>query len=273
MTTTFAGRVAIVTGSSRGIGRAVAERLTAAGTHVVINARKPAEVDAAVAALDGRPGSVVGAVANVRDDEAAEQLVDAAVDTFGRIDFVVNNAGASPYYGPLLGATKDAFLLTATVNTWAPLALVQAAVRRGLGDHPGAAVVNVSTIGARQTQPLVAVYTASKAALDVLTRTLARELGPRGIRVNGVAPGLVRTQMASALWEGEQERAEAELLPLQRLGEPGDIAATVQHLLSPEASWLTGTIVDIDGGRLLVGDEPRWLLGVLDPELESGPGH
>ena len=262
--THFDGRVAIVTGSTRGIGLAVAERLTTAGTHVVINARRPDEIDAAIAALDGRAGEVVGVAANVRDDEAADRLASAAVERFGRIDFVVNNAGASPYYGPLLGATRDAFVLTHTVNAWAPLALVQAACRAGLGDHPGAAVVNVSTIGSRQTQPLVAVYTASKAALDVLTRTLARELGSRGIRVNGVAPGLVRTQMASALWEGDQARLEADLLPLQRLGEPDDIAGVVQFLLSSEASWLTGTIVDVDGGRLIVGDEPRELFGVYD---------
>ena len=100
--------------------------------------------------------------------------------------------------------------------------------------------MNITTIGGRQTQPLVAVYTASKANLDVLTRTLARELGPRGIRVNGVAPGLVRTQMASALWEGDQERLEADLLPLQRLGEPDDVAGAVQFLLSADSSWITG---------------------------------
>jgi NAD(P)-dependent dehydrogenase (short-subunit alcohol dehydrogenase family) len=263
--THFEGRVAVVTGSTRGIGLAVAERLTAVGTHVVINARKPAEVEATVRALAGRLGKVTGITANVRDDGAVEQLAAAAVERFGRVDFIVNNAGASPYYGALLDATKDAFLLTAAVNTWAPLALVQAACRVGLGEHPGAAVVNVSTIGSRQVQPLVAVYTASKAALDVMTRTLARELGPRGIRVNGVAPGLVRTRMASALWEGEQERLEADLLPLQRLGDPDDVAGVVQFLLSADAAWMTGALVDVDGGRLLVGDEPRELIGMYAP--------
>lgn len=262
--THFEGRAAIVTGSSRGIGRAVAERLTAAGTHVVINARREHEVAQTVEALRDRPGRVVGVTANVRDDDAADRLAEAAIEAFGRLDFVVNNAGASPYYGPLLGATKDAFLLTSAVNAWAPLALVQAACRAGLGGHDGAAVVNVSTIGSRQVQPLVAVYTSSKAALDVLTRTLARELGPRGIRVNGVAPGLVRTQMATALWEGEQERLESELLPLQRIGNPDDIAGAVQFLLSSESSWMTGATLDVDGGRLLVGDEPRELIGVYD---------
>lgn len=265
----FAGRVAIVTGSSRGIGRAVVERLTSDGVHVVVNARKPAEVEETVAALAGRPGEAHGVVANVRDDDAADRLAGAAAERFGRIDFVVNNAGASPYYGPLLHATKDAFVLTNVVNAWAPLALVQAACRVGLGEHDGAAVVNVSTIGSRQVQPLVAVYTASKANLDVLTKTLARELGPRGIRVNGVAPGLVRTQMASALWEGDQAQQEAHLLPLQRLGEPDDIAGVVRFLLSAEAGWMTGATLDVDGGRLLVGDEPRELIGVYEAPVHT----
>jgi NAD(P)-dependent dehydrogenase (short-subunit alcohol dehydrogenase family) len=260
----FSDRVAIVTGSSRGIGLAVAERLTDAGTHVVINARKQDEVDATVAALSGRKGSVVGVTANVRDDDATTQLAEKAIEAFGRIDFVVNNAGASPYYGPMLGATRDAFLLTMTVNAWAPMALVQAACAVGLGQHPGAAVVNVSTIGARQVQPLVAVYTSSKAALDVMTKTLARELGPRGIRINSVAPGLVRTRMAGALWEGDRETEEAGLLPMQRLGEPDDIAGAIQFLLSDQSSWMTGATLDVDGGRLLVGDEPRDLFGIYE---------
>ena len=190
------------------------------------------------------------------------------MERFGRIDFVVNNAGANASYGYLLDITRDAFLATVTVNAWAPLALVQAAVGAGLGDHPGAAVVNISTIGARQVQPAVAGYTASKAALDVLTRGLARELGPQGIRVNGLSPGLVQTSMAGVLWEGDRGREEAEILPLQRLGRPEDIAGAVAFLLSDEARWMTGGMLDVDGGRLLIGGEPRNLMGQFDLTLD-----
>ncbi|GAB3079906.1 SDR family oxidoreductase [Intrasporangium mesophilum] len=263
----FTDRVAIVTGATRGIGRATAELLVERGATVLVVARKPEEVSETVAALG--ESSAVGYVANVRDPEGPAGIAQAAKAAFGRIDFVVNNAGANASYGPLLDIQRDAFLTTVTVNAWAPLALVQAAVEAGLGEHEGAAVVNVSTIGARQVQPLVAGYTASKAALDVITKGLARELGPRGIRVNGVSPGLVQTTMAGILWEGDRGTEEAEILPLQRLGRPRDIAGAVVFLLSDEARWMTGGMLDVDGGRLLVGGEPRNLIGEYDLSIDS----
>jgi 3-oxoacyl-[acyl-carrier protein] reductase len=263
----FAGKTAIVTGSTRGIGRAIAEDLIARGTNVVVVARKQHEVDETVAALGAE--QTVGIVANLRDAEAPEAIVAQAKERFGRIDFVVNNAGANAAYGPLMNITRDAYLTTTTINTWAPLALVQAAVEAGLGEHEGAAVVNISTIGARQIQPLVAAYTASKAALDVLSKGLARELGPRGIRVNSVSPGLVQTTMAEVLWEGERGVSEAAMLPLQRLGEPRDIADAVVFLLSDQSRWMTGAMLDVDGGRLMMGGEPRNLMGEFDLTIDQ----
>ena len=261
----FTGRAAIVTGATRGIGRAVSEALVGRGARVLVVARKQDEVEQTVEKL-GRD-SAVGCVANVRDPESAAVIATAAAQAFGRIDFVVNNAGANAHYGPLLEIPRDAFLKTVTVNAWAPLAIVQAAVLAGLGEHDGAAVVNISTIGARQVQPLVAAYTASKAALDVLTKGLARELGPR-VRVNGISPGLVQTNMAGMLWEGERGDQEAAMLPLRRLGEPADIAAAVAFLLSSEARWMTGGMLDVDGGRLLMGGEPRNLMGEFDLTID-----
>jgi 3-oxoacyl-[acyl-carrier protein] reductase len=265
-TSFFTDRAAIVTGATRGIGRAIAETLVERGAKVLVVARKPDEVEEAVTALGA--GSAVGCIANVRDPDGPAAIAKAAKDAFGRIDFVVNNAGANASYGPLLDMQREAFLTTVTVNAWAPLALVQAAVTAGLGEHEGAAVVNISTIGARQVQPLVAGYTASKAALDVLTKGLARELGPRGIRVNAVSPGLVQTSMAGILWEGDRGTEEAGILPLQRLGEPRDIAGAVAFLLSDDARWMTGGMLDVDGGRLLVGGEPRNLIGEYDLSVD-----
>jgi 3-oxoacyl-[acyl-carrier protein] reductase len=191
-----------------------------------------------------------------------ERLAETAIAEFGRLDLVVNGVGVNRHYGSLLSAGEAEFLRTYQLNAWAPVTVVRAAVAAGLGR--GGAVVNVSTTGAQRVHPMLPAYTASKAALDMVTASLARELGAAGIRVNAVAPGLVRTKTATVLWEGERGRAEAELVPLQRLGEPEDIAAAICFLLSDDAAWITGVTLPVDGGRLLVGSETRDLLGVFD---------
>lgn len=258
----FAGRTAIVTGATRGMGRATAEALVALRTKVVVVARKVEEVDETVRTLGD--DHAVGVVANMRDPQSPDRIAEAAMSSFGRIDFIVNNAGTNSAYGPLLEITREALVRNIEINTMAPLALVQSALRAGFGEHPGAAVVNVSTIGARQVQPMVAAYTASKAALDVLSKGLARELGPHGIRVNSVAPGLVETTLSENLWRGERGVEESEILPLKRLGLPDDIAEAVVFLLSDASRWMTGVTLDVDGGRMLIGGEPRDLIGEFD---------
>lgn len=243
------GKVAVVTGSSKGIGRAVAARLGAAGADVVINARSADELATAAKELRSAGASVTAVAASVTDDDGPERIVGAAEDAYGPVDLLVNMVGINPYYGPLLEADARRFGRTMTVNTWTAVAMVQAAARRGLG--PGAAVVNVSTVGARQYQPGLSAYCASKAALEVLTTHLANELGPRGVRVNTVAPGLVRTDMARVLWEGEYGRFEESILPLGRLGEADDLASAITFLLSDDAGWITGAHLACDGGRLV----------------------
>ena len=260
MTARFEGRIALVTGSSKGIGRATATRLAREGAAVVLNARHPEELEATRLELAAEGLEVTSVEGNVGRPSGPEAIVEAAIATFGRIDLVVNTVAVNTSYGPLLGLEHDAFSVTMVRNTWPTIALAQAAIAHGLGE--GGAIVAVSTIGSHSVQPLVAPYCASKSALDTIVRSLARELGPRGIRVNAVAPGLIVTDMSRALWEGEQADREAELLPLGRLGQPEDIAGAITWLLSADAGWVTGQIIDVDGGRLLVGDEPAHLIGV-----------
>ncbi|TMF92011.1 MAG: glucose 1-dehydrogenase [Chloroflexi bacterium] len=262
----FEGQTAILTGSSRGIGFATAARLAREGAAVVVNARDAAEAEAAAAAIRAQGGRAIAVAGSVGDEGVATRLAEAAVREFGRLDLVYNGVGVNRHYGPVLAATEADFLRTYKLNAFAPVAVVQAAVAAGLGR--GGAVVNLSATGARRVHPMLPAYTASKAALDMITATLARELGAAGIRVNGVAPGLVRTRMAAVLWEGERGEAEASLVPLQRLGEPEDIAAAVCFLLSDDAAWITGVVLPVDGGRLLVGSETKDLLGVFDLDRE-----
>lgn len=252
----FENRVALITGSSRGIGRATAERLVAEGAKVVLNGRDPEQLEKAVENL-GRERAVAVA-GSISDPDLPERLVDTAYSAFGDLHVIVNNAATSAHYGPLLDVDRSRFEKTMLANTWPAVAILKHARARGFG--PGA-VVNVSTTGAHRVHPVTGPYTSSKAALEMITQLLARELGHLGIRVNAVAPGLVRTDLARVLWEGDTGAAEAALVPLQRLGEPEDIASAICYLASADASWITGATLPVDGGRLVAGGEPRHLIG------------
>lgn len=259
MSIEFAGRVAVVAGSSKGIGRATATFLARAGARVVVNARHADALVDVAAELERDGHDVLAVPGNVTRPGGAESLIAAAVDHFGQLDYVVNTVAVNTTFGSLLDVEPAAFEATILRNTWPTVTLAQSAVAHGLGE--GGAIVAVSAIGSHSIQPEVAPYCASKAALEVLVRCLAYELGPRGIRVNAVAPGLVATDMSRALWEGEQEEREAALLPLGRLGQPDDIAGAIRFLLSDDAAWTTGQVIDVDGGRLLHGHGPARLLG------------
>jgi len=234
------GRAAVVTGGTRGIGRAVAERLAAAGARVCVTARDADEVRRTAAELGG-----VGVSGSVGDPGHLRDVVDTAVDAFGRIDVVVNNAATNQPYGPLMDADPRAWREAFVVNVEAPLVLVQGAWRAWMREH-GGSVVNICTEGAEHAGPNVGAYGTSKAALLHLTRQLAGELAPR-VRVNSVSPGLVRTEMARFVWERDEERVAAGL-PLGRIGEPDDIARAVVWLASDAARWITGADLLVDGG-------------------------
>lgn len=249
LTGQFEGKVALVTGASRGIGRAVAERLVAGGARVCLTARKPDALEETVDALGGPDRAV--AVAG-RSDDAGHQreAVSRAVAEFGRLDLLVNNAGINPAYSRLMALDLDAARKTFEVNCLASLSWVQEAYRSGMGEH-GGAIVNVSSLAATHPAPGMGFYGATKAMLNRLTLQLALELGP-AIRVNAVLPAVVKTRFAGALFDGNEDKI-ARSYPLRRLGEPADVSAVVAFLLSDEASWMTGQLVTIDGGVALVG--------------------
>lgn len=241
----FNGKVALVTGSSRGIGLAIATELAACGARVMLSSRKADVLEAAVAGIDG---DVAWTVANAGEPDQAKACVNATIERFGAVDILVNNAATNPYMGPTIDIDLPRLDKTVAVNWRAPLVWSQLAWHAWMQEH-GGAILNVASIGGLSVEPTIGAYNATKAALLHLTRTLAAELAP-GVRVNAIAPGLVKTDMARALWEPHEE-AMARTMPLGRLGEPVDISNAAAFLCSDAASWITGTTLVIDGGALL----------------------
>jgi NAD(P)-dependent dehydrogenase (short-subunit alcohol dehydrogenase family) len=245
----LAGKTAIVTGASRGIGLGVAQRLVEEGARVVVTARKAEALAEAVESLGG-PEVALGVAGNAADPEHRAETVARAVETFGSLDHLVNNTGINPAFGPLMELDLDVARKIMDTNVVAALAWTQEAHRAWMKAH-GGAVVNISSLGGVRPAPFIAFYGASKAAMISITETLAQELGP-GIRVNAVAPAVVKTKFAEMLYVGREEEASANY-PMKRLGEIEDIGALVAFLLSDDASWLTGQTVVADGGISLQG--------------------
>jgi NAD(P)-dependent dehydrogenase (short-subunit alcohol dehydrogenase family) len=243
------GRTAIVTGASRGIGLAIAQTLAAGGANVVLTSRSQEPADEAAKQVEG-PGTAVGFQAHATDEDAARACVDFAIERFGSLDILVNNAGTNPAFGPLIDIEKSRFAKTLDTNLWGPILWTSLAVKAWMGEH-GGSVVNVSSVAGLRPSPGIGLYGVSKAALIRLTTELAVELGPR-IRVNAVAPAVVKTKFATALYEGREEQVSAAY-PLKRLGVPEDIGGAVAFLLSDQASWVTGQVLVLDGGVTLTG--------------------
>lgn len=250
MSQRFAGKVAVVTGASRGIGLAVAARLVAEGAKVCVTARKPDPLAEAVAELGG-PEFAVGVAGRADDPEHRENAVRTALDTFGQIDILINNTGINPVYGPMSGTDVGAAAKVFDVNVIAALSWTEEVRKLGLGARDGAAIVNVASVAGLRPAPGIGVYGASKAALIHVTAQLALELAPR-IRVNAVAPAVVKTRFAVALYEGREVEVSAGY-PLGRLGVPEDVAAAVAFLASDDAAWITGQTLTLDGGSGLLG--------------------
>lgn len=239
------GRVALVTGGTRGIGRAIAEAFAAAGAAVCVVARKQHELDetrAALAAL-GRAAAIFRG--STGDPDVADAAVAHCVADLGAIDLLVNNAATNPVFGPLIDADLGAVAKVWDTNIAGPLRFSQAAWRHGMRDR-GGVILNVASVGGLRPGPFIGAYNVSKAALIHLTRQLAQELAP-GVRVNAVAPGLVKTDMARALWEPDEGAAD-RMHALGRIGVPDDIASAALFLCSDASSWMTGDVVVADGG-------------------------
>ncbi|HET8598721.1 MAG TPA: SDR family oxidoreductase [Segeticoccus sp.] len=244
------GKVAVVTGASRGIGLAIAQRLVADGAKVVLTGRHAEALQEAVTSLGGADVAV-GVAGNAADEEHQHRTVATARDAFGRLDLLVNNAGINPEYGPMLDSDLAKARKIIDVNVLAAFSWTREAVRAGLGtdDAPGGAVVNVASVAGLGATGLLGWYAVSKAALIHLTRELGQQLAPQ-VRVNAVAPAVVKTAFARALYEGREERV-TRAYPMGRLGRPDDVAGTVSFLLSGDAAWITGETVVIDGGLTL----------------------
>jgi NAD(P)-dependent dehydrogenase (short-subunit alcohol dehydrogenase family) len=242
-------RVAIVTGASRGIGLGIAAELVRQGARVCVTARGQEALDAAVAELGGPDVAI--AVPGKSDDAGHQaEAVARTIEAFGSLDMLVNNAGINPVYGPIADVDPVAAAKILAVNVLAPLAWTRRARDAWMGEH-GGSIVNVSSVAGFRPSPGIGMYGVSKAALIRLTTELAVELGPR-IRVNAVAPAIVKTKFATVLYEGREEQVAAAY-PLRRLGVPEDIAGAVAFLLSDQASWITGQTLVLDGGVTLTG--------------------
>ena len=243
------GKVAVVTGSSRGIGKAIAERLAEHGASVVISSRKSAACETVAADLNAtRPGSAIAIPASISVKADLQRLLDETRHAFGRIDILVCNAASNPFYGSFADISDEAFRKVLENNILANHWLAQMAAPEMRARRDGVIII-ISSIGALRGSSSLGAYAISKAADLQLARNLAQELGPDNIRVNCIAPGLVKTDFARALWdtpEGEQ-RARVDT-PLRRLGEPDDIAGAAVFLASRAGSWITGQAIVIDGG-------------------------
>jgi len=241
-------KVALVTGGSRGIGRAIAEGLAEAGAKVMICSRKPPSVEEATAALQKKGCDVQGVVADIGDPEQAKLAVDHTVKIYGGIDIVINNAATNPHFGPVVSTETWAFDKIINVNLRGPFLVCQRAypelIKRG-----GGTVVNISSVEGLSPGRFLGMYSVSKAALNMMTRVMANEWGGDNIRVNAICPGLIKTSFSKALWQNEDiVKHVLSNQPIQRVGEAHEVAGLALFLASPLSSYVTGAVYAVDGG-------------------------
>ncbi len=248
----LAGKVAVVTGGSRGIGRSIAIGLAEAGADVAIAARKPEALEEAQAAVSATGQRAAAIPTNVRHLPECQHLIDETVKQLGRVDILVNNAGTNPVFGPVQDIDERAWDIIMNTNVKSCFFLSKMAREAMLAHGDGGAIVNVSSVGGYQASDVIGGYSVSKAALIMLTQVCAKTWGVDGIRVNCIAPGLVRTDFARALWENPDIlKASTATAALHRIAEPDEMAGAVVYLASEASSFVTGQTLVLDGGRLL----------------------
>jgi NAD(P)-dependent dehydrogenase (short-subunit alcohol dehydrogenase family) len=242
------GQVAVITGSSKGIGRAAAEIMAALGAKVVISSRKAQVCEEVAAGIRKAGGEAITIACNISRRDEIAGLVKGTIEKWGRIDTLVCNAAVNPYFGPLAGISDDAFDKIMSSNIKSNLWLCNLALPH-MVEQGGGSVIIVSSIGGLRGSAQLGAYGISKAADMQLTRSLAVEWSPKGVRINCVAPGLVRTDFARALWEDpERLKRTVATAPLRRIGEPNEIGGVIAFLASKASSFMTGTVVIADGG-------------------------
>jgi len=242
------GKVALVTGSTRGIGKSIAEEMARAGAKVVVSSRKAEACEQVRAEFEKQGYEVLAQPCNVSRKEELLALVDAAVKRWGGIDIAVSNAASNPYYGPLAAIPDEAFDKIFNNNVKSVLWLA-AMTLPGMAERGGGSYITVGSIGGIIANTVIGAYGMSKAADHMLVKNLAAEWGPKNVRVNAIAPGLIKTDFAKALWEDPVRRKEREsATPLRRLGEPRDIGGVAAFLASDAAAFITGQVIVADGG-------------------------
>jgi dehydrogenase/reductase SDR family protein 4 len=246
------GKVAIVTGGSRGIGRSIALGLAEAGADVALAARKPEALEEALSDVKATGRRAIAVPTNVRREEECEQLVTRTANELGRVDILVNNAGTNPVFGPIQDLDERGWDTIMNTNVKSCFLLSKLARLAMIESGDGGSIVNVSSVGGYQASDVIGGYSVSKAALIMLTQVCAKTWGRDGIRVNAIAPGLIKTEFARALWDNPAIlEGSTKDAALRRIGEPDEMAGAVVYLASQASSFVTGQTLVLDGGRLL----------------------